>query len=345
MSLKVNQLKATQMLVLATALWGLSFPATKALALTQQILLPDRNSWFFAALCIVYRFGISALLMLPFAARTLGKITRLEISQGLGLGLFGGGGILLQVDGLAHTSASTSAFLTQCYCLFIPLWVALRKWQRPPAKMALSCVLVAAGVAMLAKVDWQNLRLGRGEWETLLSSVLFTGQIFLLEQPKYADNRVAHFSLVMFAVMALVSAPVAVLTTQQPGDWYQAYHSPAALGFLGLLIILCTFGSYLLMNHWQRHVTATHAGLIYSSEPLFASAFALCLPAWFSTWAAIEYANEKLAANLLLGGAFITVANILIQIPSRSRPPGEPQDIARVGEAALSQSRDRKPSG
>src|SRR5262245_34072203 len=121
MSHKASQFKAVQMLVLTTALWGVSFATTKALAMAQQVHLPDSGSWFFASLCIVYRFGISALLMLPFAARTLTKMTLLEFQQGLGLGIFGGGGILLQVDGLAHTSASTSAFLTQCYCLFIPL--------------------------------------------------------------------------------------------------------------------------------------------------------------------------------------------------------------------------------
>src|SRR5262245_26664879 len=141
MSHKADRFRAVQMLLLATALWGLSFPTTKALAMMQQNLLPESNSWFLAALCIVYRFGISALLMLPFAAGTLRRLTRLEVVQGAGLGLFGGGGLLLQVDGLAHTSASTSAFLTQCYCLLIPLWVAFRRGQRPPAKVFFSCLL------------------------------------------------------------------------------------------------------------------------------------------------------------------------------------------------------------
>src|SRR5207244_8370873 len=66
----------------------------------------------------------------------------LELEQGLGLGLFGGIGILLQVDGMACTSASTSAFLTQCYCLWIPAWVAWREKSLPPVKVFLSCVLV-----------------------------------------------------------------------------------------------------------------------------------------------------------------------------------------------------------
>jgi len=151
----------------------------------------------------------------------------------IGLGIFAGGGILLQVDGMAYTSASTSAFLTQCYCVIIPLWVAWRERRWPPPIALLGCALVVAGVAVLANVDWRNFRLGRGELETIAASVLFTGQILWLERPQYSRNKVNHFSLVMFAVMSLVCLPVAVLTTQQPADWLWAYSSPPTLGFPG----------------------------------------------------------------------------------------------------------------
>jgi drug/metabolite transporter (DMT)-like permease len=178
--------------------------------------------------------------------------------------------------------------------------------------------MVIVGVAVLARVDWRHARFGRGELETIAASVIFTGQILWLERPRYAANNVRHFSIVMFTVMALVCLPVALLTTRQAGDWLLAYDSRAALGFLGILVFFCTFGGYLLMNHWQRHVTATQAGLIYCIEPVFASAFALFLPAWFSRWSSIEYPNEKLTASLLIGGGLITAANVLIQLPSRA---------------------------
>src|SRR6185369_14371202 len=90
------RLKALRMLVVASAFWGLSFPTTKALAMLQQELLPDSSSWFVAALCVVYRFVIASLILLALAARSLTRLSRLEIEQGLGLGLFGGVGILLQ---------------------------------------------------------------------------------------------------------------------------------------------------------------------------------------------------------------------------------------------------------
>jgi drug/metabolite transporter (DMT)-like permease len=126
---------------------------------------------------------------------------------------------------------------------------------------------------------------------------------------------VAHFSLVMFLTMTLLALPIVGMTTERPWDWLAPYASPAALGLMAILVLPCTIGGYMLMNRWQRHVTATQAGLIYCLEPVFTSAFALFLPAWFSDWASVGYANETLTRNLLLGGALITLANVLIQLP------------------------------
>lgn len=308
--------RAIQLLILATLLWGLSFPVTKALALTQQQLLGGSNTWFLASLLNVFRFGLAAAVLLLFAAPTLRRFTRLEVSQGLGLGLFGGVGILLQVDGLAHTAASTSAFLTQGTCLFIPLYLACRQRRWPAGRVFLSCALVLVGGAILAGVDWRYLRLGRGELETIAAAAFFAGQIIWLGRPEFAHNSVNHFSLVMFAVTALLCLPVALVTTAQPHHWPRAWESPAALAFLAILILPCTFGAYLLMNHWQRRVTPTQAGLIYCFEPVFASAFALYLPEIFSRWAGVQYANERVTASLLIGGALIMVANVLMLNPA-----------------------------
>jgi drug/metabolite transporter (DMT)-like permease len=113
--------------------------------------------------------------------------------------------------------------------------------------------------------------------------------------------------------MALASLPAALISTQRPSDWWNGYASAPALGFVVILITFCTLGAYVLMNRWQRHVGATAAGLIYCGEPVFASAFAWFLPAWFSAWAGVNYANEELTPRLLLGGALILGANVLAQ--------------------------------
>lgn len=301
------------MLLGATIFWAVSFPVMKALALEQQKLLPDGSSWFFALLGAMYRFGSAGLILAVIICRDLRNITRLELEQGFGLGVFGVGGILFQMDGLSYTAASTSAFLTQCYCLFIPLWVALTHRRLPPQKVFFSVALVVTGLAILAGLDFRDLKLGRGEAETLIASLLFAGQMLWIERPRFASSNPLRFSVVMFAVMAVLCLPGVWLTAPSAAACLRAFASPAAMGFLAVLVVVCTLGGYLVMNRWQRDVTATEAGLIYSVEPVLTSVLTLFLPAWISIWANVSYPNETLTSRLLIGGGLITVANVLLQ--------------------------------
>jgi drug/metabolite transporter (DMT)-like permease len=301
-------------LFVAAAFWGLSFPFIKSIWTLQERLVPAAPSIFLAAAGAGVRFAVAGLIIALLSLNSLRKLTRLELEQGMLLGFFGGLGIVVQMDGLAHTSASVSAFLTQFYCLLIPIWVAWRRRVWPKAVIAISSIMVLAGVAVLARFDWQQFRMGRGETETLLAAVFFAGQILILERPRYAPNRVAHFTIVMFLAIALLVAPIAFMTAPSAAAFLQAYDSLDVWFLMGAVILFCTLGAYTLMNVWQPHVTATEAGLIYCIEPLFASLFALVLPGWISHVARIDYPNERLTSHLLIGGGLITAANVLIQI-------------------------------
>ncbi len=302
------------MLLFATIFWGLSFPVMRSLGLLQEQLLPGVSSWFMSSATVAARFGLAALLLALWSWRTLAQMTRLELWQGAGLAFIGGLGILLQMDGLAYTPASTSAFLTQSYCVLIPIIVAVRSRKWPSVRIVICTLLVLAGVAVLARFDWREFKMGRGELETLIGSLLFTGQILWLERPCFAANRVNHFSLVMFASMALLALPITLLTMRSPADVAVIGRSPAVLGLIVILVLACTMVAYMIMNHWQPRVPATDAGLIYAVEPVFASLFALFLPAWFGALGGFNYANETLTAHLLIGGGLVTAANVLIQL-------------------------------
>ena len=175
---------------------------------------------------------------------------------------------------------------------------------------------------MLAGLDWRTLRLGRGEWETMIASGFFAGQIFWLERPSFAGNRTAHASVVMFLVITGVCLPVTLAHTRSLQDLaVGAAGSPAIIGFLAVLTIFCTVLAFSIMNHWQRFLEATEAGLIYCAEPVFASVFALFLPAWFAMLGGVTYPNEALTMRLLTGGGLITLANVLIQLRPRAVTP------------------------
>jgi drug/metabolite transporter (DMT)-like permease len=316
-SSQIHRAEAVGMLVLATLFWGLSFPIIKALALLDARLLPGAGTWFSTLCMVAPRFVLATVILAALQARDCRRISRAELQQGLLIALFSCAGMLLQNDGLQFTAASTSAFLTQLYAILIPVVLALRHRRNPGAIVWLSCGLVLAGVAILGRFDWRTLRFGRGEWETLLASVFFMGQILCLGWKRFAANRAGKITLVMFATQAAVFSGMAVAQAPDVRTLVVPWTSPAWVGFTLTLTVFCTLGSYSLMNAWQPKISATEAGLVYCVEPVFASLMALFLPAWFSRWAGFDYANESATWTLLVGGALITLANVLLQL----RPP------------------------
>jgi drug/metabolite transporter (DMT)-like permease len=322
------RLRALGMLLIANFYWGLSFPVIKAVVLTLGRLQPQAKGGYLTTMAVAPRFLLAFILLAWWPRRAVadraagagGRLTRGEWKQGLIIGGFGAVGMMLQIDGLRFTAASTSAFLTQFYAILIPLYLAVRGRRRPTTTTVICCLLVLEGVALLGRFDWRAMHLGRGEWETLLSSVFFMGQILCLGNRAYDGNRPRAITLVMFGAEAAVFTVATLAAAPSAHSLAVPWSDGPWVGLTLILTIFCTMGSFSLMNAWQPKITPTEAGLIYCVEPIFGSLLALCLPALFSHWAGIDYPNETATSNLLLGGGLITLANILIQL----RPPPAP---------------------
>src|SRR5690606_25257523 len=153
-----------------------------------------------------------------------------EIWQGMGLGFFAGSGILLQMDGLGHTSASTSAFVTQAYTILVPILVAIRDRVGPGSRLIFAILMMLGGIGILSGFNLRTFHLGRGETETLGSAFFFAAQILWLERAKFARNDPIRFSFVMFLSMSLMSAPIVMATWQSPKDVLTCYADAGVIG-------------------------------------------------------------------------------------------------------------------
>ncbi len=310
--------KAALLLVLGTAAWGLSFPTAKAVMQAQALVLPGHTEWFHAAFVLFNRMFIATCIMLALLGRDMFGFTRRELRQGLELGLYGGIGMLFQTDAQHYIAASTSAFFTQFTCVFVPLVIAVRSRKLPSPVVVIACILVMTGCVLLSGVQLGAIGLGRGEWETILSAALFTGQILCLERTEFHGNHMLRTATVMFAVKGAILLPL-VLAGGGLG-WVHAYASLPVVVLSLILAVFCTAYAYGTMVRWQPEVTSTQAGIIYATEPVFASVWALFLPAWFSTFAGIAYPNEVLSWQLFAGGGLMLAANLLL-IYRPSQPP------------------------
>ncbi len=311
--------RAIVLLVVATLVWGLSFPLIKCLGELQRALVPGSGSWLVTVCTVAPRFLLAGAVVAAIAWWRQGRPTRAELRQGAGLALFLGLGLLLQVDGLQYTDASVSAFLTQLYAVLIPLWVALRTRRPPRRAVGAACALVVLGVGVLGRVDVAAFRLGRGEVETLLGSLFFMGQILWLERREFAGNRALPVTAAMFLAVGAAFGIAAVVMVPQPAVLLALAGSSAWQGLTLVLTAACTIFCFLVMNACQPRITATEAGLIYTLEPVSASVLALFLPVYLSRCTGVDYANEMLTWHLVVGGLLLTAANVLVQLPVRRR--------------------------
>jgi drug/metabolite transporter (DMT)-like permease len=154
-----------------------------------------------------------------------------------------------------------------------------------------------------------DLRIGRGELETLVAALFFTMQILTLENPKYRENRGTPVTFLMCAGIAVLFLPISALIAPEVGMLVTAGASWASFGLIAVLAVFCSVGAYLLMNVWQPKVSATEAGYV------------LFLPAMIAAICGTGYANESLTKAMVTGGGLILAANVLMQWKRKPHPP------------------------
>ena len=310
--------RARVLLILSTVLWGLSFPLVRGLQLTQRATVPQVSDAALACADVAMRFGVAAVLLFLIYGRGLVRVSWQEWSQSIGLAVFAGGGLYLQTLGLAWTDASIAAFLTQVYTLIVPLIVAVRDRRWPTSRVVVACFLVLAGAALMSPGLIRHFILGPGELVIIFSTFFMAAQIVWVERPIYVDNRPGVVTMIMFAILAGMFIGGYFLTGGTSHVAGLLFSTPV-LGTLAVaLVLLCTLFNFLIMNAWQRCVSATEAGIIYCIEPVIAALLSAFLPGWISHFAAIAYTNEILTWSLLVGGVLIVGATVLVATERRA---------------------------
>jgi drug/metabolite transporter (DMT)-like permease len=310
--------QARALLISTTVMWGLSFPLLRGLELAQRAIAPHVPDAAMACADVAMRFGVAALFLLPIYGRHLRNVTSREWSQATGLAFFAGIGLCLQTLGLAWTDASITAFLTQLYTLIVPLIVAVRDRRAPTLRVLVACGLVLIGAALLSPGLLRHFVLGPGEVVVILSTVFIACQIVWVERPVYAENRPGLVTLIMFLCLAVMFGIGYFITGGTAIFASQLFGTPAIITLSLALVILCTVSNFLIMNAWQRRISATEAGLIYCIEPVIAALLSGFLPGWISQLAGIAYPNEILTWTLLVGGLLIVSATILVATERRN---------------------------
>jgi drug/metabolite transporter (DMT)-like permease len=295
MSGRRTTLLATLTLLAVTATWGSTFFLIKD-------LLDRVPTLDFLAV----RFAIASVLMVAVAPKALARLTRDSRRHALVLGGLYGVAQILQTTGLAHTPASVSGFVTGLYVVFTPLFAAVLLRTRITALTWAAVALATAGLGVLTL---NGLSIGYGESLTLVSAMLYALHIVGLGAWSRPDQALGMsiLQIIMVSVVCLVATvPDGVVLPATTGDWLAVLYMAVFAGALAML-----------GQTWaQAHLSPTRSAIVMSMEPVFAAFFAILL------------GGESLEARMVLGGAMVLTAMVVVELRPTRKPEGEVQHLA-----------------
>jgi drug/metabolite transporter (DMT)-like permease len=272
-----------------TAAWGSTFFLIKDLL--RQISVLDFLS---------LRFAVAALALFLLAPRSVSRLSRDEVRQGVLLGLVYGVAQVLQTLGLERTSASVSGFVTGMYVVATPVFAALLLKERIPAVVWTAVAMSTVGLGFLSL---QGMSVSPGVAAIFASAMLYALHIIGLGRWSTTAN-VFGLSIVQMtvicAVCTVVSAPNGIHTPTTSGGW------------VSLLYMAVIAGSLTLLGQtWaQARIPSTRAAIIMTMEPVWAAFFA------------VLFGGDHLTARMLAGGAFVLAAMYTVELaPRRVKEP------------------------
>ena len=243
-------------LILTTFFWGGSFLFTKIGVAS----IPPQ-------LFVFARFTLATLMMLLFCLPRLKKMDAGTLQRGLIVGTALGLTNLSFVFGVQGTSISRAGVLNNLFVLFIPLITRI-VWRDRIGRVNMAGIALAvAGIWLLATGGGQGFN--RGDLVSTFCALMIAGHIITVSKV-LKDDDVYLISLVQFATVAAIAGTACLLL---PLPSFSLSRS-AAMSVVYCAIFPTVF-CFTLQNTYQRYVTPTRAGLIYTLDPVW------CLAAGF----------------------------------------------------------------
>jgi drug/metabolite transporter (DMT)-like permease len=285
----------TLVLLAVTASWGSTFPLTKDLITRVPVI--DY---------LGVRFMIAGLVLLAIAPGTVRRLPRPLLVRAALLGVVYGLGQILQTQGLAHTSATVSGFLTGLYVVLTPVlaWLILRQWIGSTTWLAVALAAIGLGLLSL-----NGFSIGLGEGLTVISAVLYALHIVGLgrwSEPEHAVG-VSAVQLLVIGVLCLIcAAPDGITLPDRGADWAALLYMAIVAGLIGML-----------GQTWaQAHLPATRAAIVMTMEPVFAAIFG------------VGFGGDSLTLRMAVGCVIVLAAMLLAEVGPRPHPEVEVPHLA-----------------
>ena len=285
-------------LLFNTLIWGGTFALIKN-------AFTDISPLLFLGL----RFSIAALIFLPFVYASLKKTNKQTLIAGSVLGFFYFTGFAAQTLGLNLTTATKSGFITGTFVVFIPILQLIIEKRKPKWFNILSVFLVLIGLIMLSSkgenaIDFMK-QLGSdfnlGDLLTLLCALLFAFQVVYVDvfTKKYEYLPMVFVQLLITGIGGFILSFIFSISTLETVKF--TFNTTVVTAVLYTAIFASIIATVIQLK-FQKFVSPTKAGIIFSIEPIFAAVFAYFL------------LSEKISNFGLIGCVLIFIGLIVSEI-------------------------------
>ncbi|MHB8735795.1 MAG: DMT family transporter [Terriglobales bacterium] len=292
--MKPRRAIADLLLVAVTAVWGLTFVMVKQ-------ALQDASPLVFNAVRMTLATGLLAAIY----GHHLRQIERRVWIAGAMLGLLMATGYAFQTLGLSLTTPAKAGFITGLSVVLVPLFTAVGMRRNPRWSAWLGTAVATLGLYLLAFSGAVEVGgINRGDVLVLACAVAFAGHIYAL----------GHFSTAhAFQPLAVLQVGFAGLFTwlAVPVQPYYFHGSTRLWTALVVTAVLATALAFTVQAWAQQFVSATHAALLFTLEPVFACA------------ASYVWEHERLHPRQAVGSVLILVAIVVTELAAPQPVGGE----------------------
>lgn len=275
MTNKTTQLNSHQnvgilVLLFVTLLWGGTFVIIKG-------ALDDSSAMLF----ISVRFAIASIIMIPIAIKKRKYFSKESVILGFILGLILFVSFATQTAGLKFTTVTKSGFITGSTVVMIPILQTIIEKRKPTMGTLLGTFIVFVGIVFLSSGGNSIISLftelgsnfNIGDLLTVACAFTYALYMVYLDVLSKKINFWVLLLMQIFTTTALGFAATFIfdVTNIEPMRIEFTKNLIFALLYTSILATIVTTA---LQTKFQKRVTPTKAGIVFSFEPIFAATFA-----------------------------------------------------------------------
>ena len=281
---------AVSLLLITTILWGSTFIITNKLT---QFIPP--------MIYLGVRYLIGFLAFLPFIGR-LRKFTKKQFKMGFIAGTLVWASFSVQTIGIKLTTATKSAFITGLNVIMVPIFSAMFFKEKVSARIWISTILALIGVSVMSFIGTGFDGISIGDILVLICDVFYALYIIYLSLNLKSVDIIGITVIIIFLI-SFYSFIASIIFEDMNYIFNEGRNVIFTFKNFGILLymgICATNIATLTQNYGQRHLSSSKAAIVFASEPLFATFFAVL-------------GNETLNLQIIIGGILI-IAGILLSI-------------------------------